>query len=175
MQNDANQNDVVACCSLESWELELARKIAWRFKSSCDPEDIIPELQEHILLIKKRFKKRTKDWKAYLASSLLNRAKRLLRSRKRSILETPLEEAGACEPLGSATDPAVTVESGGALERLLKLYEELDPQQQQLWDLLVEHQGNTAEVARRLKKNRQAVDYHVQKLRRLISGCVGDS
>lgn len=164
-------NDESLSFPIEPWEADLARKVAFRFSGDGDPDEIAAELLEHALRIKKRHKSKVKDWKAYLASSLLNRARKLLKPKKRTLGQVlSLDESFAQEPLAAGQGPLEAIEEADELDRLLKLYEELDPKMQQLWDLLLKHGGSTSEVARQLGKQKQAVDYHIQKLRRILTG-----
>ncbi|MBI3551586.1 MAG: hypothetical protein HY077_03645 [Elusimicrobia bacterium] len=146
----------------------MAEKIARGFKNVPDPDELISQLQEHVLLVKSRMHRQAVDWKGYLAKSLFNRAKRLLRTPKKRLEFEPLEEASLQARTVSSRDFLDSLASDEILQGLLKVYGELDPHQQQLWDLLVEHQGNIRSAAKNIRKPQGTIQYQVEKLRKIL-------
>ncbi len=157
---------------IEVWEMELVRNVVKKFARQADPDDLESELCAHLLKIKSKKTNAIKDWKTYLALSLLRKAERRIAvwSRRREVLvslERGMTEGKEgeirLEELLSESDR----EEGDLQERLLEIYQELSEEQKSLWDLLLE-EGDVAKTARRLGRPRKTVDYHVQKLKRLL-------
>lgn len=164
---------------IELWEFDLIRNIASRYARQVDIDELASELCLHLLKFKRRKSSMIADWRAYLAKSLLRRADKIVtswvRRRERTtsldaVMAAPSNEEGhlrdiRLEELLSADD-----QDGGSLEDLLSMYQGLETKEKRLWDLLVEEGGNTVRVAKRLRKPRKTVDYHIQKLRRFLKG-----
>lgn len=157
---------------IEVWELELVRNIARRFADQADPSDLESELCAHLLKLNGKKTPAIKDWKAYLALSLLRKAQRRIavwshRSDQLISIERGMADGKdgeiRLEELLSERDAY-----GESLQmKLFRVYQELDDEQKTLWDLLFE-EGDVAKTARRLGKPRKTVDYHVQKLKKLL-------
>ncbi|MBI5244048.1 MAG: sigma-70 family RNA polymerase sigma factor [Elusimicrobia bacterium] len=162
--------DALRRTEIEPWELDLIRSIASRYSNQVDPDDLAGELSAFLLRFKGKNVKMA-DRKAYLTKSLLRRADRIANAWKRrrdrdvslESLVSDGDEDIRLENLLSAEDADTTV-----LDGLLSIYEQLPREQRRLWDLLIEEDGDTAKVARRLGRPRTSVDYHIQKLRRLL-------
>jgi len=159
---------------IELWEFALIRKIASRYAGQVDADELASELCLHVLKLKHRKSELIVDWKAYLAKSLLRRADRIvpswIRRQGRAVsLDTAIAAPAEhmrdirLEELLSTDD-----QDGTSFDELISMYQGLGPKEKRLWDLLVEERGNTLRVAKRMRKPRKTVDYHIQKLRRLI-------
>ena len=157
---------------LEPWEMQLAQKIAQRFVRKADPDDLISELQIHILKIKKKEIQGIVDWKSYLARALLRRASELCETWTKRRDETMSLESVLSEGEGGGNlkleDVLSIEEFNDPLSGIdpIRVYEELSPYEKQLWDLLIEEEGDITGVAGRLRIPRTTVDYQVRKFRK---------
>jgi DNA-directed RNA polymerase specialized sigma24 family protein len=153
---------------VDAWEIDLVRQITHAYRS--DHEELEAELFRRFTELKVKHKARATDWKAYLARSLYNAANRFVRdqnTRDRRLQSLEIEDdehAGASmldflpapdEPLDLRID-------------LCRLREEMSPQLRDLWDLLVEEQGNVSAAAKKLGRPRKTVDYWIQKLKTFL-------
>ena len=157
--------------ALEIWEVELAQNVASRYAGQVDTDDLAGELSLFLLKLKQRRLPQITDWRAYLAKSLLRRADRIVRSwshrqEKTVCLESVVSGASGDIRLEDLLAAGAGEPDELLLGGLLSAYQELGPEEKQLWDLLMEESGDTAKVARRLGKPRTTVDYHIQKLRK---------
>ena len=145
---------------VEAWEIEVTKGIAARFRAG--DEEFEAELLERLLELKSEGHKEAKEWRSFLASSIYNAAKDLLRYRE--IRQSRMQSLDACEEDDSslldrilpAPDDASDVGLGMAVEKL-------SPELKTLWRLLVEEEGSITAVSKRLKRPRKTVEYWIEK------------
>ena len=116
---------------------------------------------------------RVRNWRSFLARSLYNAANNFVRNRRVHEIRTqPLElEEEEGEP-SLARVMAAPEEPLDLRLDLATIWQEMPPELEQLWELLLEEEGNTTAVAKRLNRPRKTVEYWVQKLRRLLKEVV---
>lgn len=153
---------------VEAWEINLVKQVAHAYRS--DSEELEAELFRRLAGLKVKHKARARDWKAFLARSLYNAAKNFvrdqdLRERKIQSLEIEDEEGTPASRLDFLPAPEEPLDLRIDLSRLR---EEMSPQLRDLWDLLVEEQGNISAAAKKLGRPRKTVDYWIQKLKTFL-------
>jgi RNA polymerase sigma factor (sigma-70 family) len=162
---------------LDRWEIELTQSIASRYMGQMGQDDLSSELCLFLIKLKQKKLSVTKNWKAYLAKSLLRRADRIVRSwsnrQKRTIsldalVDVHLSGDGQSEEICLEDILYEKEEDNMQLESLMSAYNELNPEEKKLWDLLIKEEGNISQVAQEIGKPRKTVDYHIQKLRGLL-------
>lgn len=130
------------------------------------------ELFKRLAEIKARRLSGIRNWQAFLAQSLYNAAKNFIRHEdalRRQAQLLPLadpvtEDGPFCSDrnLIAAQDP---IES---TMRLAEIWSSLTPEMRKLAQLLLEEEGNTSCVAKRLRRPRKTVEYWIQKLRPVL-------
>jgi DNA-directed RNA polymerase specialized sigma24 family protein len=100
----------------------------------------------------------------YNAANNFVRNKNLRENKMRSLAPDDVEDATpALADLLAAPEEPVDLRID-----LATLRDELSPQLRQIWDLLVEEQGNVSAAARKLGRPRKSFDYWIGKLRQLL-------
>jgi DNA-directed RNA polymerase specialized sigma24 family protein len=153
---------------VEAWEINLVKQVAHAYRA--DQEELEAELFRRLTELKVKHKARARDWKAYLARSLYNAANTFVRDQKirdRRIqsLEIEDEDQAPASMLDLLPAPAEPLDLRIDLGRLRN---EISPQLRDLWDLLVEEQGNISAAAQKLGRPRKTVDYWIQKLKTFL-------
>ena len=153
---------------VEAWEIDLVKQVAHAYRA--DQEELEAELFRRLTELKVKHKARARDWKAYLARSLYNAANRFvrdqnIRDRRIRSLEIEDEDQAPASILDFLPAPEEPLDLRIDLSRLRN---EMSPQLRDLWDLLVEEQGNISAVAKKLGRPRKTVDYWLQKLKRFL-------
>ena len=153
---------------IEAWEIDLVKQVAHAYRS--DREELEAELLKRLLQLKVKHKARARDWKAFLARSLYNVANNFVRDRDlRERRIQSLETEDEYHPPASLLDllPAPQEPLDLRID-LYRLREEMSPQLRDLWDLLVEEEGNVSAAARKLGRPRKTVDYWIQNLKTFL-------
>ena len=149
----------------------MIRKVANRFETT-ERQDLEAELARSLVLLKTGTPAHIRNWKAYIAKALLNRASNWLRDwRCRQSRNVPLLPPGEEESAKGfmAEDALFAREADDDLRLALKLVcDELGPDLLRLWDLLIEENGNQRAVARRLGMHRNTVRLWIGKIRRVL-------
>jgi DNA-directed RNA polymerase specialized sigma24 family protein len=156
---------------IEPWEFDLIRKVASRFETT-ERQDLEAELARSLFLLKTGTPAHIRNWKAYIAKALLNRASNWIRDwRVRQSRNVPLLPPGE-EDSGkgfSTEDALFALEAEADIRLALKLVrDKLGPDLHRLWDLLIEEDGNQLAVARRLGMHRNTVRLWIGKIRRVL-------
>ena len=163
--------------TIENWEMELATKIARTYPYFPQWSDLEAELFCKLASLKSKKRKEIKDWKGFLAKSLLNFARDYIRRCKfgqhlfQSIEDLNQNEEFSLED--TIPHPGDSPESGIDVKLA---FESLSPDLQQLWLLLMEESGNQVRVAARLGKPRTTVKYWIDILKRSLTkrGFIGE-
>jgi RNA polymerase sigma factor (sigma-70 family) len=156
---------------IESWELELVRKVARAFRTT-EKEDLQAELAGKLLTLKNRSPSGIRDWKAYATKFLYNKADNWIRRwrasehKKVALLETT--EEAVSEPYVSKVVLEAPPREPDLQIAFNRVWDELDPQLRALWEMLLEAKGNQTGVARRIGKHRNTVRLWVRKIQQLL-------
>jgi DNA-directed RNA polymerase specialized sigma24 family protein len=150
--------------NVERWELDLVRMAAARIRTT-DREELVSELTLHLLHVKRDHKSRVRHWRAYLKASLHNRAVNWIRDRQR-------QQAGVIEldAAGGEDEPRTADLLGGSAPgfdsraAFAAAWEALDPKLQELWEVLIQENGNQTKVAKRLKLHRNTVRFWIRRV-----------
>jgi RNA polymerase sigma factor (sigma-70 family) len=155
--------------NLELWELELVRRTAARIRT-LERDDLESELALHLIRVKRRQRARAHLWKAYLTTALRNKAANWIRDRQRherSVTHldasvTNDESMARAEFLGSS-------EAGHDLRTAFAaVWDELSPEVRELWQILMQEDGNQVQAARRLRKHRNTVRAQIRRIRETL-------
>jgi DNA-directed RNA polymerase specialized sigma24 family protein len=153
---------------VEAWEINLVKQVVHAYRA--DQEELEAELFRRLSEMKVKHKARARDWKAYLARSLYNAANTFVRDqniRHRRIQSLEIEDEDQAP--ASLLDLLPAPEEPLDLRiDLCRLRNEMSPQLRDLWDLLVEEQGNISAAAKKLGRPRKTVDYWIQKLKTFL-------
>jgi DNA-directed RNA polymerase specialized sigma24 family protein len=150
---------------LAIWERKLAFAIARKFELQ-ESEELQAELTRTILDLKTRPPPALRNWKAYLAKALHNRADTWTRRRR----ATAKKEFTLPDPDQETANSFASVKGDDDLRlAFAELWRELDPDLQVFWHLLAEEQGNQAKVARRLGKHRNTIGAWIRKIQDLLA------
>jgi DNA-directed RNA polymerase specialized sigma24 family protein len=150
---------------VEPWELDLVRMAAARIRTT-DREELVSELTLHLLHVKREHKSRVRHWRAYLKASLHNRAVNWIRDRQR-------QQAGVIEldAAGGEEEPRMTANLLGSSEpgpdnrvAFGAAWDALGPNLQNLWEALIQENGNQTRVAKRLKLHRNTVRLWIRRI-----------
>jgi len=155
---------------IEPWEFDLIQKVANRFETA-EREDLEAELSRILLRLKVAKPAHIRNWKSYLAKTLLNKASNWIRDwrfrQSRNVpLPAPSEEHGGGFIIEKGV-PGLEIDDDFQLALKL-LSDELGPDLLRLWELLIEENGNQLAVARRLGMHRNTVRLWIQKLRQVL-------
>jgi DNA-directed RNA polymerase specialized sigma24 family protein len=149
---------------VEPWELDLLRKVSAAFRTH-DREELEAELARRLLVLKTGNLRGIRDWKAYVAKFLYNKAANWIRdtrARDRR-MATLAEDPGAHIMIGHNTgcedDVPLSVRA---------VYQDLDPELRRLCQVLVEESGNQVAAARRLGKHRNTIRLWVRKIEQVL-------
>jgi DNA-directed RNA polymerase specialized sigma24 family protein len=153
---------------VEVWEMEVVKQVAHAYRT--DYEELEAELLGRLLELKIKHQAQARKWRAYVARSLYNAANNFVRNKnlresKMQSLEPDDPEDGrpALANLLAAPEESIDLRTD-----LARLREDLSPQLRQVWDLLIEENGNVSAVARKLGRPRKSLDYWIGKLRQLL-------
>jgi DNA-directed RNA polymerase specialized sigma24 family protein len=132
-------------------ELGLIAKVARAFRTT-DRDELQADLARRLLDLKRKPRSHIRDWNAYLAKFLYNKAstwvqtQRRLERRVRSLDESDPENTD--EPIAEPRDSADT-DSSQSLA-FATVWADLGPELQQFWTVLIEEGGNQSKAADRL-------------------------
>jgi DNA-directed RNA polymerase specialized sigma24 family protein len=160
-----NQHGRPPRSDLSIWERKLAFAIARKFELH-ESEELQAELTRTILDLKTRPPPTLRNWKAYLAKALHNRADTWTRRRRATA-----KKEFTLPDLDQETASSFAAEKGDDDLRLAfaELWRELDPDLQRFWHFLAEEQGNQAKVARRLGRHRNTIRAWIRKIQDLLA------
>jgi hypothetical protein len=108
----SSQRRFTADAPIEPWEFDLIRKVARAFRTT-EREDLEAELARKTLQLKRKEPTEIRDWKAYLAKFLFNKASNWIRDSR--VKENKIAPPGAAseesrshrlEPLTRSTSEA---------------------------------------------------------------------
>jgi DNA-directed RNA polymerase specialized sigma24 family protein len=150
------------------WEIEVVQQVVHAYRT--DHEELEAELLRRLVELKIKHQARVRDWRAFLARSLYNAANNFVRNRRlRESRMQSLEPDDVLDATPALADLLAAPEEPVDLRiDLARLREEISPELRQLWDLLIEEQGNVSAAARKLGRPRKSLDYWIGKLRQLL-------
>ena len=155
---------------VQEWELEMIKKVAQAFRTD-DRADLEAELARKLLMLKENRPSHIRNWKAYLAKFLYNKAAnwvrdRRARERKRIQPSWPGETGDELDVLG---DRALFTASERDLSIAFReAWDELDDDLRRFWQVLAEEKGNQARTARRIGKHRNTVRLWIRKIKETL-------
>jgi DNA-directed RNA polymerase specialized sigma24 family protein len=156
---------------IEPWELALVKKVAQRFRTQ-ERDELESELARRLLDLKMHLPSGVRDWKAYLAKLLYNKAANWVRDQRAhearsASLQEPRKE-NFCETFtleDVLKSPELPHDARLAFARV---WQELGPDLRHVWELLLQERGNQVEVARRLSKHRNTVRLWIREIHRAL-------
>ena len=152
--------------AVELWEVQLVRQTAQKIRTR-ERDDLEAELLRKLMQLKSRKLAGVDNWKAYLRTSLRNAALNYIREQPSDLpLLDQTDESS--EWSGIPSDMLVAEENLDLVVALGNVWTELDPELRQLWQLLLQEQGNQLAVARRLGKHRNTVRLWIKRIVRLL-------
>lgn len=160
------------CPKIESWELELVKKVAKAFRTN-ELEELESELAKKLLELKLNPPKNVRDWKSYLAKFLYNKASNIIRNWRHreskfvsftaSAHSDDINENFSLENL--LAEPQEDFDLRQDLSNIAKT---LEPELRELWEILVEEGGDRGAAAKRLGKHRNTVTSWIEKIKEVL-------
>ncbi len=153
--------------SFEPWELALVRAVARTIRTT-ERDDLESVLAVHLLGLKARFATTARDWRAFAARALRNKAANWIRDRQlaeRKFLA--LDDLFLdCDEGRPASDAAASVDvATDTREAIRWVWDNLDQDLQEAWTVLVEEDGNQIRAAARLRIHRNTLRLWIRKIR----------
>jgi len=152
---------------VETWELEMVQKVARAFRTA-ERDELAAELARRLADLKHRLPSDIRDWKAYMAKFLYNKASNWVRDsrardRRKAVLTQGVRGLGAhngCWAFGRFEDEAIERRIA-----LVELLEELDAAHGRFWMALVQSNGNQVKAARIAGIHRNTARLWIRKIR----------
>lgn len=140
---------------IEPQEFELIAKVVRAFRTP-ERDELQAELAKRLLDLKHRAPAGIRDWNAYLAKFLYNKASNWVKSaRIRERRQRSLDQPDPQDPSERIREPPEPRETEpGAAMALAQLWEELSPELRQFWTVLLEERGNQSAATARLGMHR---------------------
>lgn len=168
----AKHDDVPLPPKIEAWELDLVRKVAQAFRD-CEHDELAAELASRLLELKSNPPIGIRNWRAYLAKFLYNKASNIVRNwRLRDSRSIPFDQPKESDddPIMSSLDTLLAHDSRP--EKLRQefsgAWESLAPELRELWEVLVEEKGRQGAAAKRLGKHRNTVALWLRQIREVL-------
>jgi DNA-directed RNA polymerase specialized sigma24 family protein len=151
----------------ETWEVGLVERTA-RGIDTNEREELIAELMLHLLQLKRAHQRRARHWKAFLRTSIRNRALNWVRHlqvqrthmRPFEHADRGLDRPADLEDLLAGPDPDLDRQ-----QALVSVQSGLDPRLREFWQALVEENGHQGRAARRLRIHRNTARLWIQRIR----------
>jgi DNA-directed RNA polymerase specialized sigma24 family protein len=154
--------------AIARWELELISKIAKRFRTS-EGDDLKAELARKLLVLKNTPSSHIRNWHAYVAKFLFNKAANWVRDeRARQLRHGPIEataETGESMHLFPKSEFGLPGQNEDVSIAFAQLWRALDPELRRFWQVLAEENGNQVQAARRVGKHRNTARHYMQRIR----------
>jgi DNA-directed RNA polymerase specialized sigma24 family protein len=155
--------------NVESSELEMVRKVTRAFRTE-EPDELEAELARKLVELKRRSPSGIRDWKAYMAKFLYNKASNWVRDRRaRQKREAMMELAEYEQHAAAGTSRTPSLDKHDLQIAFAVAWADLDPSLRLLWAILLEEEGNQQAAARRLGKHRNTIRLWISKLRRTLT------
>ena len=154
----------------EPWELELVRMTAARFRTT-EREELEADLALHLLRVKRLHLAQVGHWRAYLAAALRNKASNWVRDRQRHgrdcvDLDAPLNDDESLTRADLIAGPEADQDLSAAIAAV---WETLDPQLRDVWEVLLQEGGNQMRTAKRLRVHRNTVRSWVRRIQDVLA------
>lgn len=157
---------------VETWELEKIERVANDFDVE-DREELAAELRRKLLDLKRNLPPDIRDWQKYLNKFLYNKASNWVRDwRLRAGKHLPLassESTDDVESLPLESLLASAEESPEEIVAFAEVWDDMDPQLKELWEVLAEEGGSQIKAAERLGKHRNTVKAWIKRIKELLS------
>lgn len=146
----------------EDWE--RIRREATKFPNVYR-EDLEAELAASLVVWKRRYRARARDWKAYLGKALHHRALTLIEQWRQR--DKPLAELSAEQDLPASTETATDEDAGfsNTSQNLVALQRRLGNSDRHLLKQLRDCDGNVSRLARRIRQHRNTIHRRLRKIR----------
>lgn len=155
--------------NLELWELELVQRTAARIRTF-ERDDLESELALHLIHVKRRHRARAHHWKGYLTTALRNKAANWIRNRQRQERHVTHLDASVTndEPMARAEFLGSSEAGHDLRTAFAAAWDELSPELRELWQILMQEDGNQVQAARRLRKHRNTVRAQIRRIRETL-------
>ena len=151
---------------VQEWELELLRKVASAFDTP-DRQELEAELSRKLLELKAKDLSHVRNWPAYLAKFLYNKASNWVRD-MRALKKRTADDPDAL-PAALELNPEISLDQAAELRlAFAEAWRSLDPKLRRVWAILVEERGNQVRVATRLGVHRNTVRLWMGKIRQIL-------
>lgn len=147
---------------VEDWELCLVKQVCSVFRT-LNRDELEAELERKLWILKTRAPSGVRNWRAYLAKFLYNKAHNFVRD-ERSRFRREAALAKALSVTQSREEPP---------EHSTDLWDALSPEDRELCLQLVELGGNQSRVAERLGIHRNTVRARLQRIRSHVGELAG--
>jgi DNA-directed RNA polymerase specialized sigma24 family protein len=157
--------------TFEPWERELVQLTARRIRTT-ERDELESELSRHLLRLRDHHPDGIRDWRAFLATSLRNKAVNWIRDQhareKRLVAldesrKDDDDETRLFKHVLKSTEPDHDLSI--ALDGVLR---DLDPELRMAWRVLLEENGNQAVVAKRLRKHRNTIRNWIRRIQEIL-------
>jgi len=140
---------------IEPQEFELIAKVAQAFRTT-EREELQAELARRLLDLKRNLNPAIRNWNAYRAKFLYNKASDWVDAERRRERRTPSLDAAATDDSARRIPEPREKEKGAPTLplALTDLWGQLGPELKRFWIVLAEEDGNQSKAARRLNIHR---------------------
>ena len=151
---------------IQTWELEMVIKVSRAFRTD-EHDELEAELAGKLVELKYRMPSGIRNWKAYLAKFLYNKASNWVRnSRRRGRLEFSLRRDRG--PMLISKAHSVEEQEHDLRIALAQLRPELHPELRRFWDLLLQKRGNRSKAARQAGIHRNTARLWLLEIQQLL-------
>lgn len=148
------------------------RKVASAFRTP-DRSELEAALAARLLIIKSELPGGIRDWEAYLAKFLYNKASNWVRDQRRlerriARLQTGRSPIAASDPASAMPQPSIIPDSDRRLA-FAAAWKQLDRTLRLSWTVLHEENGNRAAAANRLGIHRNTLRLRLERIKRTLA------
>jgi DNA-directed RNA polymerase specialized sigma24 family protein len=144
---------------VHAWELDLLKKVASAFRTP-NRDDLDAELAKKLLELKRRRPTQVRDWRAYLAKFFYNKAHNFVRDERARARREQAPREPQNPSLDWKNDDLLVLDS---------VWRELSAEEQRLWSMLAECDGNQSRAAQKLGLHRNTIRARLGRIRALLS------
>jgi RNA polymerase sigma factor (sigma-70 family) len=151
---------------LEPWEIALVHTVTAAIRTA-ERDDLESDLAIHLLRIKARWAGKARNWRAFAATALRNKAKNWIRDRqvaerKFASLDDVQDEQPRRESLERSARESIDQDVCIAVRAV---WDRLDESLKRCWNVLLEENGNQIRAAQRLGVHRNTVRLWIGRIR----------
>lgn len=153
---------------VEHWELHLISKVTRAFRTE-DRDELAAELARRVAGLKSHPPRDIRNWRAYLAKFLYNKAANWVRDeRARQRRQVPVIAEESLHPAEETLNLSTSADFQELALGLVNVWNHLDPELQRLWQLLLEEDGNRTAAGRRLHRHRNTVRLWIDRIQTIL-------